>query len=67
LAEALTGPAQVVITGGVFSRTDTVDVHVASPAEFSAVIVTTVSPIPTVVPAAGDWVTVTEQPVVTTS
>jgi len=53
-AEAVTGPGQLVITGGVFSRTDTVAVHSTCPAEFSAVIVTVVSPIPTVVPAAGD-------------
>lgn len=45
---------QVVITGGVVSATVTVAVHVASPAEFSAVKVTVTLPGVTIVPAAGD-------------
>jgi hypothetical protein len=56
---------QVVITGGVVSATVTVAVQVAKPAEFSAVKVTVTTPGPTIVPAVGDWLTVTEQPVVT--
>ena len=55
------------MTGGVLSTTVTVAVQVASPAEFSAVNVTVTAPGPTIVPAPGDWVTVTEQPVVTIS
>jgi hypothetical protein len=66
-ADAPVGAGQVEITGGVVSATVTVAVHVADPAEFSAVKVTVTLPGPTIVPAAGDWVTVTEQPVVVTS
>ena len=57
----------MVITGGVFSTTDTIAVQVASPAVFSALMVTVTGPVPTRLPATGDWVMVTEQPVATTS
>jgi hypothetical protein len=57
----------LVITGGVLSTTVTVAVQVASPAAFSAVIVTVTLPGLTTVPAAGDCESVTEQPVATTS
>lgn len=50
-----------------FSTTVTVTVHVAEPAEFSAVIVTVCAPVSSGVPADGDCVTTTEHPVVTTS
>jgi hypothetical protein len=56
-----------VITGPVTSDTVTVAAHVASPARFSAVIVTMYVPGPTIDPAAGDWESVTLQPVATTS
>lgn len=64
-----------MITGGVLSTTVTVAVQVGqvegtasgSHAEFSAVNVTVYVPGPTIVPAFGDWLTVTEQPVVWTS
>ena len=52
--------AQVVMTGAVVSTTVIVALHVELLPEASvAVIVTTVAPVDRLVPAAGDWVTVT--------
>ena len=51
----------------MLSTTVTVAVQEASPAEFSAVRVTVTDPAPTIVPAAGDWETITLHPVATTS
>jgi len=54
------------VNGGV-STTVKVTVQVTDPAEFSAVIVTVCAPTSSGVPAAGDCVTTTAQPVVVTS
>jgi len=62
--DPLAGP--VIVTTGE-GPTTTVAVQLAEPAAFSAVIVTVYVPGPTIVPPAGDWETVTLQPVATTS